>query len=139
MRIVLDTNVIISGLMLSESVPGRIVAAWRGASFTLVLSEAMLDEVSRVLRYPKIAQRLVRIGMSDDDVEKLLVLMRFKAELVDISETKAVVPADPNDAPILATLIAANADYMVSGDADLLALRNAHPIVTPQEFWQRCG
>lgn len=139
MRIVLDTNVLISGLMLPESVPGRIVRTWRSASLTLVLSEAMLEEIGRVLRYPKIAKRLRSIGISEDEVEKLLALLRFQAELVDISETKAYVPADANDEKILATLIAAQADYLVSGDADLLALRAEYPIVTPQEFWQRCG
>ncbi len=139
MRIVLDTNVLISGLMLPESVPGRIVRAWRGASFTLVLSEAMLEEIGRVLRYPKITKRLRSIGMPEDEVEQLLALLRFQAELVDISETKTHVPADADDEKILATLIAANADYLVSGDADLLALRESYPILTPQEFWQRCG
>jgi putative PIN family toxin of toxin-antitoxin system len=139
MRIVLDTNVLISGLMLPQSVPGRIVGAWRGASFKLIVSEVILDEVSRLLRYPKIAKRLRHIGMSEDEVEQLLALMRFQAELVDIAQTQVSVPTDPDDAPILATLIAANADWLVSGDADLLALREHYPIVTPQEFWQRCG
>jgi putative PIN family toxin of toxin-antitoxin system len=99
----------------------------------------MLDEIGRVLRYPKIARRLRSIGMAEDEVEQLLALLRFQAEWVDISETQAHVPADANDEKILATLIAANADYLVSGDADLLALRADYPILTPQEFWQRCG
>lgn len=139
MRCVLDTNVLISGLMLPESLPGRIIRAWRSASLTLVLSEAMLDEIGQVLRYPKIAKRLRSIGMQEDEVDQLLALLRFQTEWVEISGTKAHVPADVNDEKILATLIAANADYLVSGDADLLALRTDYPILTPQEFWQRCG
>ncbi len=139
MRIVLDTNVLISGIMLPGSSPGRILDAWYKACFTLVLSNEMLDEISRVLRYPKIVKRLHAIGMSDEELEHLLSLMRFQADFVDIDHVTAIVPDDPDDAPILATFIAGHADYLVSGDADLLALRDAYPILTPQEFWQRCG
>lgn len=58
MRVVLDTNVFVFGLMLPQSLPGRIVAAWRDGEFDLVLSEPMLEEITRVLAYPKISRRL---------------------------------------------------------------------------------
>lgn len=139
MRIVLDTNVLISGIMLPGSIPGRIVDAWRNSCFTLVLSDEMLDEISRVLHYPKIAKRLLAIGMNEEDLGHLLSLMRFQADFVDITQIEATVPDDPDDTKILATFIAGQADYLVSGDADLLALRDTYLVLTPQEFWQRCG
>jgi predicted nucleic acid-binding protein len=47
------------------------------------------------------------------------------------------VPRDPGDDPVLATLLAADADCLVSGDGDLLALRDRYPILTPAEFARR--
>jgi putative PIN family toxin of toxin-antitoxin system len=133
-KVVLDTNVLVSGLMLPDSVPGRIVAAWRGAQFELVLSEPLLDEIGRVLSYPKIQGRL-RWGQ--DEIARFLLLLRFKADVVDIAGEKASVPRDPGDDPVLATLLAAGADCLVSGDGDLLALRDRFPIQTPAEFVRR--
>ena len=134
MKVVLDTNVLLSGLMLPESVPGRIVRAWRAAQFELVFSEPMLDEVGRVLAYPKIEKRL---KWDQDTISRFLLLLRFKADVVDISSATVEVPRDPQDAPVLATLVVGGADYLVSGDKDLLALRHVYPIVTPAEFANR--
>jgi len=133
-KVVLDTNVLISGLMLPDSVPGRIVAAWRGAQFELAMSDPLLDEIGRVLSYPKIQGRL-RWGQ--DEIARFLLLLRFKADIVDITGEKAGVPRDPGDDPVLATLLAADADCLVSGDADLLALRDRFPIQTRAEFVRR--
>jgi putative PIN family toxin of toxin-antitoxin system len=133
-KVVPDTNVLVSGLMLPDSVPGRIVAAWRGAQFELVLSESLLDEIGRVLSYPKIQGRL-RWGQ--DEIARFLLLLRFKADIVDIASEKASVPLDPGDDPVLATLLAADADCLVSGDGDLLAHRDRFPIQTPAEFVRR--
>jgi putative PIN family toxin of toxin-antitoxin system len=131
MRIVLDTNVLLSGLMLPTSGPGQIINAWRLAQFDLVLSQPMLNEIARVLTYPKIRKRLC---WDDKAIQRFILLLRFKAEIVDISLTKINVPADPADNPILATLIAAHAEYLITGDQDLLVLRQNYPILTPTEF-----
>jgi len=133
-KVVLDTNVLVSGLMLPDSVPGRIVAAWRGAQFELAMSEPLLDEIGRVLSYSKIQGRLRWGG---DEIARFLLLLRFKAEIVDIENENARVPRDPGDDPVLATLLAAEADCLVSGDGDLLALRDRYPILTPAEFARR--
>ena len=53
MRVVLDTNVFISGLLLPNGIPGRIVKAWQQAQYTLVLSEPMLSEIERVLYFSR--------------------------------------------------------------------------------------
>ena len=134
MKVVLDTNVLVSELMLPDSVPERIVAAWRGAQFELAVSEPLLDEIGRVLSYPKIQGRLRWGG---DEIARFLLLLRFKADIVDIRSEKASLPRDPGDGPVLATLLAADADCLVSGDGDLLALRDRFPILTPAEFARR--
>ena len=134
MKVVLDTNVLVSGLMLPDSVPGRIVAAWRSAQIELAISEPLLNEIGRVLSYPKIQERL-RWGQ--DEIARFLLLLRFKADVVDITGEKSSVPGDPGDDPVLAALLAAGADCLVSGDGDLLALRDRFPILTPAEFARR--
>lgn len=58
MKVVIDTNILLSGLMLPSSIPGRIMQAWRDNRFELVLSQFQLDEIGRVLAYPKIRKRL---------------------------------------------------------------------------------
>jgi len=134
MKVVLDTNIFLSGLMLPESVPGKIVSAWRSSAFELVLSEPMFTEIARVLAYPKIRKR---IAWTDEDIDHFIALLRFRAEIVDIQSIHAVVPRDPDDAPILATFIAAAADCLVSGDQDLLELRDDYAIETAAEFCRR--
>lgn len=134
MRAVLDTNVFISGLMLPDSIPGRIVAAWRAGQFDLVLSEPMLEEIARVLAYPKIVRRL---KWDEAQIVRYVSLLRFEAEVVNIKDTPASVPGDPDDNPVLATLIASAADCLVSGDDDLLSLARQYPIISPSDFIQR--
>jgi len=134
MKVVLDTNIFLSGLMLPESQPWKILSAWRSSSFELVLSEPMLIEITRVLAYPKIRKR---IGWSDEDIEHFISLLRFKAEIVNIDGVEAVVPRDADDTAVLAALIASHAACLVSGDKDLLCLKEQYSIETVAEFVQR--
>lgn len=134
MRVVLDTNVFVSGLLFPQGTLGRIVAAWRAGEFDLVLSEPILDEITRVLAYPKINRR---IGWDRAKVERYVALLRFEAELVDVQGSTARVPKDANDNPILATLLASRADVLVTGDDDLLVLADQYRIEPPSRFVER--
>lgn len=134
MRVVLDTNVLLSGLMTPTGVPGRIVAAWIDAEFELVMSLDQVSEVARVLAYPKIRDRLC---WDQERIESFIKQLHVRAEVIDLGSTAAEVPRDPKDSPVLAPLVAAKADLLVTGDADLLALRSGHPIETPTEFGSR--
>ena len=134
MRIVLDTNVLLSGLMLPDSTPGRIVAAWRKRNFDLLVSEPMLEEIARVLAYPKIRKR---IGWDDEHISRYITLLRFEAEVVSIAGVEADVPADPDDNHLLATLIAGKADWLITGDSDFDELSGQYPIIAPGEFARR--
>ena len=134
MRVVLDTNVLLSGLMTPAGVPGRIVAAWIDAQFDLVMSLDQVSEVARVLAYPKIRDRLC---WDQERIESFVKQLHVRAEVIDLGSTAAEVPRDPKDSPVLAPLVAAKADLLVTGDDDLLALRSRHPIETPTEFGSR--
>lgn len=134
MRIVLDTNVLLSGLMLPDSTPGRIVAAWRRRNFDLLVSEPILEEIARVLAYPKIRKR---VGWDSEHISRYIALLRFEAEVVSIAGIEADVPADPDDNHLLATLIAGKADWLITGDSDFDELSGQYPIIAPGEFVRR--
>jgi len=133
-KVVLDTNVLLSGLMFPEGTPGRIVAAWGEARFEVALSLDQLAEISRVLEYPKIRRKL---GWDDQQIELFIKQLYIRAEVVELGPLSVEVPRDPSDTPILATLAASNADILVTGEGDLLALRDNYPIETPAEFIRR--
>jgi len=130
-KVVLDTNVLLSGLMFPDGAPGRVVAAWRQARFEIVISVPQLAEIGRALAYPKI-QRI--LDWDDQRIEQFIRQLYIRAEIVDLAGTLVEVPGDPDDLPILATLVAAKADVLITGDGHLLALRDRYAIQTPAEF-----
>ena len=134
MKVVLDTNVFVSGLMFPESVPGQIVAAWSEAEFEVVCSREQLAEIARVLAYPKIRRIL---NWDDRRIERFVERLYLRTEVVELDAVSVDVPRDPDDAPMLNTLIAADADFLVTGDHDLLVLNRHYPIETPSEFIRR--
>lgn len=134
MRIVLDTNVLVSGLMYPGSVPGRAVAAWLDGHFDLLLSVEQLAEIGRVLAYPKI-RRILKWDRAV--IEAFLKQLYVRSDTVDITDVAVEVPGDASDSAILATAIAGGADWLVTGDAYLLVLRDRYPILSTVEFVQR--
>ncbi len=133
LRVVLDTNVLVSGLAYPAGFPGRIVSAWKQGGLELVLSRFILDEMVRVL------PRLSRIALSEDEIRDLADSFLFLAENVEPVSVVEKHLRDSADALILGTLLAAQADYLITGDKDLLALAHQYPILSPSEFWVRHG
>jgi putative PIN family toxin of toxin-antitoxin system len=120
--------------MFPGGVPGRLVTAWREARFGLVISVHQLAEIGRALDYPKIRRKL---GWDHQRIERFIRQLYVRAEIVDLSGTSVSVPLDPDDIPILATLVAAKADVLITGDSDLLALSDQYAIISPAEFIRR--
>jgi putative PIN family toxin of toxin-antitoxin system len=133
LRVVLDTNVILSGIAYPTSIPGRIVGEWKQGSISVILSRYILDEVLRSL------PRLLHGRLSPDEMRELVDTLFFAAEVVEPAAVKEAALRDEADLPILGTLLAANANYLITGDKDLLTLSERYPIVTPAAFWQRHG
>lgn len=135
LKVVLDTNVLLSGIAYPASVPGKIMAAWRHGSVSVVLSEFILDELRRVL--PRLA---ARHGLTFAEIEDLVDVLSIQAEIV--APLGSIVPdlRDANDQPVLGTFLAAqktsSADYLITGDKDLLALAGRFSIITPAKFWE---
>jgi len=133
-KVVLDRDVLLSGLMAPGGTPGRILAAWFEGRFDVVMPVVQLAEIGRALAYPKIRRRL---KWDEPRIEEFLRQLYVRVEMVDVRATRAEVSRDPRDTPILAALITSGAEVLVSGDRDLLELRGRDPIQTPAEFARR--
>jgi uncharacterized protein len=131
-RVILDTNVLISALLFSRE-PGRIVEGWKSGAFVPTFSRDTFDEFRRVLSCPKFSLTVQEITtLIEDEV------LPF-CEVVEIGEEILGVCRDPADDPFLSCAVAADADFIISGDKDLLALgsfRNI-PIVTAAAFLRK--
>lgn len=138
LRVVLDTNVLLSGIAYPASVPGKILGAWRHGALDVVLSGFILDELRRVL--PRLAHRH---GLSAAEIEDLVDILSIQAEVIEPAPGVDPTLTDLNDQPVLGTLIAAleqsHADALITGDKALLALADRYPIRTPAEFWAGHG
>jgi len=134
LRVVLDTNVLLSGIAYPASVPGKIMAAWRHGSVEVLLSVYILEELRRVL--PRLTHRH---GLAETEIDDLLDVLSIQAEVIEPLLGVEPELRDIDDQPVLGTLLAAlktsGADYLITGDKDLLALDERYPIVTPAEFW----
>jgi putative PIN family toxin of toxin-antitoxin system len=134
LRVVLDTNVLLSGIAYPASVPGKILAAWRQRSIEVFLSAYILEELRRVL--PRLSQRHGLSGAEIDDLVDTLALQAEIIEPVQTLEPELRVTADqPELNTLLAVLNSPGASYLITGDKDLLALADRYPIVTPAIFW----
>ena len=138
LRVVLDTNVLLSGIAYPASVPGKIVGAWKHGALEVVLSVFILDELRRVL--PRLTHRH---GLSAAEIDDLVDILSIEAEVIEPTPGYDPALTDFNDQPVLGTLIAAlqqsHADALVTGDKALLALAERYPIRTPAEFWAAHG
>ena len=134
LRVVLDTNVLLSGIAYPASVPGKIMAAWRHGSINVLLSPYILDELRRVL--PRLAHRH---GLTLAEIDDLVDVLSIQAEVIEPLPGVEPDLRDVDDQPVLGTLLAtlktSGADYHITGDKDLLAIAERYPIVTPAKFW----
>ena len=131
-RAVLDTNVIISALLLSGP-PSQLVSAWQSSRLRPVVSAPILDEYIRVLAYPKFELTSAQIrGLIEE-------------ELLPFIETVKVIPSavpkiqDPDDAKFITCATTAGVRWLISEDDDLLSLHRVQSveIVSVTAFLQR--
>lgn len=118
MRIVIDTNVLLSGLMW-QGAPHSLLDQAREGSVDLLTSQVLLDELADVMTRQKFAGILQRTSRTP---ERILHELRALMEIIVASPLPQPVCRDPDDDAVLACALAAHADLIVSGDADLLVL-----------------
>lgn len=130
-RVVLDTNPVLSALLFGGATPGALRRAWQQSHFQPLLSKATAAELLRALAYPK-------FRLSAADREELLADYLPWCESVSIPDPPPATPAcrDPFDQPFLHLAVAGDADFLVTGDGDLLAMAAEFscPIVTAARF-----
>lgn len=131
MRLVIDTNILISSLLASTSLPAHLIVLWREGRFDFLTSADQLDELMRVTRYPKIRERLspALAGRLINEVRDLAIMVT-NLPIVSVS-------SDPYDNYLLAMASAGVADFLLTGDKrDLLGLKlfEGTKIITVREF-----
>lgn len=133
-RAVLDANVFVSAILSAKGNPGKILNAWRDDKFLLLISRPILEELGRVLRYPKIKKRHrwseQKIQTFLEDLSRLTIVTPGKLSL-------AIIADDPSDDRYLECAVEGEADYLVSGDDHLLRLGAYKEvlIVRPRQFF----
>jgi putative PIN family toxin of toxin-antitoxin system len=119
LRAVLDTNVLVNGLIGRAGPPRQLLDAWLDRRYTLVSSLYQVQELDHVLSYPQIAARL---ALSQAELDTILAALLSQAEVVVTQLDLSGVTRDPKDDPLVAVAVAEGVDYLVSGNQDLLEL-----------------
>lgn len=137
MRVILDTNVLIAGLLWSGP-PHTLLEHARTGSVSIVSSPALLAELATVIDRTKFSTILVRSTIPQ---ARLLAEVRRLVDVIDPPPPPRQVCRDPDDDQVLALAAAETVDLIISGDADLLTLGSFVniPIVTPTEAIRRLG
>lgn len=135
MRIVLDTNVVISGLIWN-GIPGKILTGARSRRAEIFTCIELLNELSRVLSRKKFSMKLVALGLAAQTILSDYMSLAISVNLVPL---QAPVSRDPNDDIVLACALTAQAHAIISGDTDLLILHQNQgvQIWTPKEALNR--
>jgi len=128
-RVVLDTNTVISALLFS-GISSNLVSLWQKGLITPLLSREILDEYLRVLSYPK-------FELSEGQIKELIQeeILPY-AEVVKPKRRLRIVRRDPSDNKFLECAVAGKARVIISGDKDLLSLGRYRQIriQTPAQF-----
>ncbi len=134
MRAVIDTNIIIRAVIKPRGTVGPVLGRLRNGEFTAIYTEAILEEILAKLALPRISKKY-EIG--DNAVEDLLVLLALRGELVNPSRLVRVC-RDPDDDMFIEAALEGKAEWVVTGDQDLLTLEKFERIhfVTPRTFLQ---
>jgi len=133
-RAVLDANVFVSAILSPKGNPAKILNAWRNDKFLLLISRPILEEIGRVLRYPKIKKRHrwseQKIQTFLEDLSRLTTVTPGKLSL-------AIIADDPSDDRYVECAVEGEANYLVSGDEHLLRLGAYQEVLIsrPRQFF----
>ncbi|MEI8194663.1 MAG: putative toxin-antitoxin system toxin component, PIN family [Phycisphaerae bacterium] len=130
LRVVLDTNIVLRGLLTRDAAAGRLLRAVEERRLLVLLSKPVLAEYRAVLtdraivaRFPSLTARLVELA---------LLRLRYFGDYVPMTHKRFHYPRDPRDEKFLELAIAGNATHLISGDQDLLALASSHGAAAKQ-------
>jgi len=135
-KVVVDTNLFVSGSILKRGNPYELLEAWRHKAFVLLISDALETEIAEVLIRSKIKEKY---HLTTEEVEDTLRLLQTDALRTVPTPTLPFTLRDPKDEKVLAVALGGKADYLVTGDEDLLTVKDNPDllglrIVTPAAF-----
>lgn len=134
MKLAIDSNLLISGLLLPQSVPGRVLQAWRNGVFAWATCDEQFHEISQVMLRPAI---LSRVSGGAAQIEKTLREMRAHCLWLRLSHPLPSVCRDARDDFLFALCDQYQLELIVSGDNDVLALKGQYPVITPKMLVDR--
>ena len=128
-RVVIDTNVVISAILFG-GIPGEIMPLWKSGRIKPLASKEIIDEYIKVLAYPK-------FELSEAEINYILyneILPYF--DILQIIDSPAIIKVDPSDDKFIHCAKAGKAGVIISGDQHLLSLKTYQKIkiLTPAEF-----
>ena len=132
MKAVIDTNVVISGI-IGAGPPARIIDAWHASEFEWVFSTQLIRELDEVTTRTWFQRRS---GWDDAERHRFIDLLSTRATIVEPATRVRVVEADPDDDVLFATAIAGGAECIVTGDRQVLRVSSyaGIQIITPRDF-----
>jgi len=137
LRVVLDTNVLVSSLLNKTGAPARFIDAWRAGAYLLVTAPPIMAEIKAVLELPRIRGKY---ALTDHDIRQVFDLLEKDAILVPgLLHVGNAIPQDPSDPIFLSCALEAGADVIISGDHHLLSLKvfEGIPIMPVVQFLER--
>lgn len=134
LSVVVDTNVFVSGLIVEKGLPHQLIKLLEEDLFIFIISQKMRDELEEVLHRVKFSAFL-----SEGKLSKFFRMIDIISTVVSPHAIIKIEVRDPKDQIVLATALEGKADYLVTGDEDLLELKNNPKlgnlkIVTVKEF-----
>ena len=132
-KAVLDVGQFVSATIQARGHPAQILAAWKAGRFELITSSAILDDLRRVLRYPRLRKRH---RWTDEEIELFVDSVALAATLTPGDLEVNAVAEDPTDNKVVACALEGQADYVVASDDHLLKLERYSDIVIlpPRRF-----
>ena len=138
LRAVIDTNVFVSGLISPYGVPGKILKAWENKKITILVNRSILKEIQGVLTRPGIRKYH---RLNDRQIHQYCEKIGQFSTLVQESRKPPAIPIDPDDLMLIDCAIAGKAEFLVTGDKELLKLGTLGTltILSPAEFISKSG
>jgi putative PIN family toxin of toxin-antitoxin system len=133
MRVVLDTNVVVSAYLHPQHTIAQILEKWKENEFDLLISAPILAEYQNILQRPRIR---IRHQLNDEQIAEVIESFKELAIWIEPAETLSVVENDPDDNKFIECAVAGAAEYIVSGDPHLLTIHAYRGIyiVSPAQF-----
>jgi putative PIN family toxin of toxin-antitoxin system len=133
--VVLDANVIISGIIAPRGASAAILDAWRQGYIEVVTCPGLIGEVAEKLALPRIREKY---GLADGDIQSIVIRLSQAARVVPGQIAVSPAPPDPDDSMVVAAALEGNAQFIVTGDKGLLKFGASSPCptVSPRQFAQ---